>query len=362
LIANLSFVPLAIKVIVGIGLVIGLLVYIFANIALLTVMDIMLAMIHCHNTARKQFVLPMSFSVENTERKISRFGHDCVPTKNNHPPYILRYKSSFPVSTNSSGIDKVVATYHVDLLNRNEYRSIINSATINSSILKGKKKHRFLDTSQKNAARHCVTVIVIFAKQIDESFDDDLFHRVCRNGGDGFDQATIPCIVDLEKRICIFDSERLPYTGYQYPVKNHGIKLIKKCLFNNKFTFGDSHDMLELPKGLKDIDFEQSLWSFWKSSKKECKDDDKKLKKRYENMNHKDIIFEDSCIYLKWEERGVLIPVEINEETKETEIEPIDYWDYPKTNKIAKQTEKEIKKLLDAYFSEQGYTVKYIKE
>lgn len=92
-----------------------------------------------------------------------------------------------------------------------------------------------------------------------------LFDVVCKNDGDGFDTAVLPCVVEFEKQICTFDSMRIPYTGFQYPVKNRGIIIIRKFLFNNKFPFADSPDTLD---PIKDMDPEQSLWTFWRTTKK----------------------------------------------------------------------------------------------
>ena len=150
---------------------------------------------------------------------------------------------------------------------------------------------------------------------------------------------------------------RIPYTGFQYPVKNRGIKIIRQYLFNNKFPFADSPDTLD---PIKDMDPEQSLWDFWKTMKKELVSDDKNTKKRFEKMKHRDILFEDGYIYLKWEDHGLWISVELNEELRMAEIDPIDSWDYPKSHKIAKATIKEIRTLINTYFAGLGYTTKYI--
>ena len=77
-------------------------------------------------------------------------------------------------------------------------------------------------------------------------------------------------------------------------------------------------------------------------------------------MKHRDILFEDGYIYLKWEDHGLWISVEFNEELRMAEIDPIDSWDYPKSHKIAKATIKEIKTLINTYFAGLGYTTKYI--
>ena len=357
IVANLKFVPEAVKVIVGLGFGVGLLIYILKNFVLLMAMDVVLAMLHCHNTARKHFVLPKSFSEQKVERRINCFGKGCEPTAIFPRPDTLRYKSNAPITIYSSGIEKIVATYHIDFLDKNQYQLIINSATANSKVLKGKKKHRFLDKSQKSSPLNRVTVIVIYARRVDEKLRNSLFDVVCKNGGDGFDTAVLPCVVDLEKQICTFDSMRMPYTGFQYPVKNRGIKIIRKYLFNNKFPFADSPDMLD---PIKDMGPEQSLWDFWRTTKKELVSDDKNTKKRFEKMQHRDIVFEDGYIYLKWEDHGLWISVELNEELRSVEIDTIDSWDYPKPHKIAKATIKEIKTLINTYFARLGYTINYI--
>lgn len=357
IVANLKFVPEAIKIIVGIGLAVGLLIYLIKNFVLLMAMDVGLAMLHCNNTARKQFVLPRFFSAKKVEKRISRFGQKCEPIAISPRPETLRYKSHAPMTIYSSGIEKIIATYHIDFLDKNQYQLIVNSATANSKTLKGKKKHHFLDKSHKSSPLNRVTVIVMYARQVDEKLRNSLFDVVCKNGGDGFDTAVLPCVVDLEKQICTFDSMRIPYTGFQYPVKNRGIRIIKKYLFNNKFPFADSPDMLD---PIKDMDPEQSLWDFWGTMKKELILYGKEHKRRFEKMQHRDILFEDGYIYLKWEDHGLWISVELNEELRTAEIDPIDSWDYPKSHKIAKATIKEIKTLINTYFAGLGYTTNYI--
>ena len=356
-VANLNFIPEAIKIIVGIGLTIALLIYLIKNYVLLITMDITLATLHYRNTARKRFILPHSFSVQKIEKRISWFGQKSEPIAISPRPEKLQYKSNPPITIYSSGIEKVIVTYHVGILDKSQYLLIVNSAKANSNALKSKKNHRFLDKSQKTSPLNRATVIIIYAKQVEENFRNDLFDIVCKNGGDGFDTSVLPCVVDLEKHICTFDSMRIPYTGFQYPAKNRGIKIIRKYLFNNKFPYADSPDTLD---SINDLNPEQSIWNFWRTTKKELISDYKKVKKRFAKMEHRDIIFEDGCIYLKWKDRGVLVPVELNDELRTAEIDVIDSWDYPKSNKIAKDTVKEIKSLISTYFAGLGYIVKYI--
>lgn len=69
IVANLRFLPEFIKLIIYIASEIGLLIYLIKNLAVLMAMDVELAMLHCHNTARKRFVLPGSFSVKRRKKE-----------------------------------------------------------------------------------------------------------------------------------------------------------------------------------------------------------------------------------------------------------------------------------------------------
>ena len=357
IIASMPFIPEAVKIAVGIGFAVGLLVYLIKNFALLMAMDVMLALLHHHRHARKRFVLPSAFSVSRVERKISGFGEQHEPIQFSPRPDTLRYKNKAKSMAYSSGTEKVISTYHVDVLDKSQYHSIVNSAKANAKALKNKKAHRLLDNTNKKTSKSSVTVILIYAKRLDEAFRGGLFDAVCKSIGNGLDEVTLPCVVDLEKRICTFDSMRIPYTGFQYPAKNRGINIIRKYLFHHRFTFADSPDMLD---PIEDFDPEESLWRFWKAAKKDIRLTNKEGKKRFQKMAHRDIIFEDGYIYLKWQNCGIWVSAELNEELKSAEIDTIDSWDYPKSNQIAKDTTKEIESLINAYFAELGYTTKYI--
>ncbi len=128
-------------------------------------------------------------------------------------------------------------------------------------------------------------------------------------------------------------------------------------VFNNRLPFAQSKDLVAPIEG---INTEQSLWRFWKNTKKELRLDRKQYKKQFEKMTHKEITFEDDYLYLKWKDRGILVLAELNKELRIAEIEDVDSWDYPKPTKIAKDIIKEIKNLINTYFAKLGYTTKYI--
>jgi hypothetical protein len=356
IVASLSFVHESIKVAVGIACMVALLIYIFINFGVLMALDTVLAELHCRNTARKRFVLSRKFSVERVEKRIARFGKEYPPTAFSPRPHMLKYKSCFPLTIYSSGIEKIILTYHVDILDKEQYHTIINSASSNSLSLKGKVKHRFLDRNQKEAPINQVTVIFIFAKRVVASLQSILFKTVCKNGGNGETLATIPCVVDLDSGYATFDSVREPYIGFIYPAKNRGIRLIKRFLFNKKLPLSASPDRLE---PLEIADVEQSLWSLWRHTRKSLVIEIRESKRRFEKMRHGDIVFEDGEIYIKYTNSGACIAVELDEQAKVAHIEAFDSWFYPKSNKISKDAKRYMKKVVDIYFAELGYSTKY---
>lgn len=110
-------------------------------------------------------------------------------------------------------------------------------------------------------------MILILADQVEEGLRGQLFDVVRREAGDGFDTALLPCVVDLEKRICTFDSERIPYTGFQYPAKSRGIRLIRRYLFRGRFPYSSSPDMLDSVWN-QELSPENSLWDLWRMTRR----------------------------------------------------------------------------------------------
>ena len=77
-------------------------------------------------------------------------------------------------------------------------------------------------------------------------------------------------------------------------------------------------------------------------------------------MSAGDIVYEDDLLYLMLQKEGVVIFTEKHEDTKTMDIEPIEYWDYPKAKKISGYEKRLIKQKVDDYFQQLGYTTNYI--
>ena len=356
ILSALPFLHLGIKVCSFLVCDIALLIYIFARLPVLLSLDITLGHIHCNNIARKKFILYRGFNTEKVEKRLKLFGKECSPTAILPKPDLLRYKYQPSMSIYQKCIEKVVTVYHVDNLDKNNYYKIFSSAITNSKALEGKRSPLFLDESQKNSPIARITVIFIFAKQIDADLRDNLYDKVCQNEGDGVNSVVIPCVVDTESMTAVFNCVGIPYIAYQYPAKNRGINIVKRYLFGSVLPLKTSPDRVDMPMY---YDPEQSLWSFWKDIKKKMVTDQKEAKKRYDNMTHGEIIFEDDYLYVKWDDRVVWLFVEIDEETMAAKVDPIHTWYYPKANTISKSTVKEIKKWISEHFAEMGYVAKF---
>ena len=335
---------------------IAMLIYIFARLPVLLSMDITLGHIHCRNIARKKFILPQGFNAERVEKRLKLFGKECNSTAISPKPDVLRYKYQPSITVYQKCIEKVVAVYHVDSLDKSKYHKIFSSAITNSKALEGKRSPLFLDKSQKNAPIARITVIFIFAKQVDADLRENLYGIVCQNEGDGVNSVIIPCVVDAESGTAVFNCVKIPYIAYQYPSKNRGINIVKRYLFGGILPLKASPNRVDMPM---DYDPKQSLWSFWRDTKKKMVTDQKEAKKRYGNMTHGEIIFEYDYLYVKWEDRGVWLFVEMDEDTMVAKVDPIHTWYYPKANTIAKSTVKEIKKRISVYFAEMGYVTEF---
>ena len=335
----------------------GYIYFLFANFFALFMSDIAFTSAYCYMTARRYFRLPSGFSEGKLNKRISRFGKGYEPNAMSPRPDILRYKSSSPVTIYSCGIERVIVTYRAELLTKALYHSIISSATANSKALAGKKKHLFLDKNQKKSPLNRATVVIIYAKDLDASLKGEAWRIVTKNGGDENVNSLLPCIIELREGRCTFDSLRYPYIGFGYPAKNRGINLIRNFIFGGKLPIEGEPDRDDAKP--KDYDMEQSLWSFLKQTQSINKTVPDGGKKKFKKMAHGDVKEDDGWVYLKLHDKGICLPVDRDEETKNAVVALGDVWDLPKGHKVSKTSEAMIKDAVQKYYRAEGYTVSF---
>ncbi len=225
-------------------------------------------------------------------------------------------------------------------------------------------KHVLLARPQKKAPIEQVTVVLILADQVEETFRSTLRDAVCRDEGNKETLTELPCVVDLERQTCTFDGMREMFLGH-YPVKNRGIRLIKRYLFRGGLRLiGDSNDFLKneaasAENGEEEKILEMSFWEFTRMAKKEMAGCDEEDEKRFKQMKHREIVVEGEYLYLKWEQSGIWTALEMDEKARTVKLDPIVSWYYPRARKIDKETVKKLKKEIGTYFAGEGCTVKY---
>ncbi len=351
-------IPDFIKIAAYLGASVGCVAYIFRNFITLMSLDTELAVMSCESTVRTQYDLPSSFSPKKKEKRLSAFGTAYPPSSAQPQPNILQYKLCHPITIYSCGIEKVIASYRIDFLDNESYASIYNSAIANSKALRRKEKllfHFLLDKNQRKAPLHRVTVVIVFAERIDEGLRKNLFRRVSKHGGNDENDAIVPCVIDLEKHICIFDSMRSPYIGFEYPAQNRGIRLIKKYIFSDKLPL--SHNT-HFPPSKERFSPEDSLWDLWSFLKAEdvmSYENANKEIKRFNKMSHGEVLLKGSYVYVKYEKKGIRQRVWLDKGLKHATVEKIVRWAYPnESNKIAKETVPKLEEMITKHLLQNG--------
>ena len=348
--------PDLVLVAVVLGSLVGLLVYLVRNFLVLMTMDMGLAMFSCHQTARTKYFLTGSQTVDVIRKRVLRYGAACAPVALPPLPSALRYKFSPSWTIYAKGIERVVAAYEIDLLDPARYRAILDAAKANSRALEGKKKQRFLDSAQKKAPLHRVTVVLILAHRVDPKLAEGLYELVCRGIGDENENCVLPCVVDLAQGSCVFDGMRMPYVGFGYAVKNRGIRLIRKLVFGGDLNLRGNENVVPI----KDYDPEQTLWAFWGELRKMAGQSKGAEKRLLKTMEEREIRMMGDCLYLKWEGQLVCQAVELDEERKLARVEEVSHWYHPKVRPIGKKTIARLEEEIRGHFARLGYRAEFV--
>ena len=72
-------------------------------------------------------------------------------------------------------------------------------------------------------------------------------------------------------------------------------------------------------------------------------------------------IEDNEYLYLKWKEAGIWLAFRLDNETMTACVDAFDSWDYPKSNKIGKQTHEKMKRRIAEHFAGLGYAVKFVE-
>ena len=254
-VSSLTFLPTPLLPIICIIYVAFYLFIFFKKLEVIFAVDSILAIMQCFTTSRLYFKLPEHFSAEYIEKKITHFGKR-VNTETSLTGYIrMKIKKTSNAFFGSNSYILYVAMLRKEIIDVDQYNKTVTSLSkLANSQIKFKN-----DNYKKN-----VTVILIIADKVSDQLRSVLYDTIRKNSGDGFDISILPCIVDMENRTCTFDSERIPWLLFDYPIKNKGIRFIRRLIFKGSLTLSESpkesNAFLEKYK-------QYSLWKLWKEIK-----------------------------------------------------------------------------------------------
>ncbi len=333
---------------------IGMVHYIFKNLDLLMGLDLVLAILHCHHIARSRYPLSRRFQANVVEKRIARYGHAFTPQSTSPCPDCLRYTFRAPITIYSSGVVKVVAVYHTEYLDEDLYQEIMRSAMIHSKAVVRKEKRFHLDKYQQKAPLNHSTVAIVFAKRTNQTWLDTLYDQMRAQSGAGEDTVLLPCVIDEEQKVCVFDSEPEPYMGFGYPAKTRGYHLIRKLVFGGRMRLSKNPYKLE---PMEDMDDEKSLWMLWWEWKQTFRDV-AWTEKLLSRMQDGEVVCNDEKVYVKVGERGIVVGFKRHEAF--VEIEEFNKWTYPKSQRLSDNSRKRIQSLIIQSFEKEGCEVRFI--
>lgn len=341
---------------------IALIVIIIKNVMSLMMLDILLASIRAHSRVRKHFDYPTKNGGDEVakliEKRLGIWGSKCKPLSREPIPSLIKYSARISWTIYNKAINKFVIIYRTELLDKSLYDATIQSAKINTEKYAGTKKRIITDKHQKKAPLSIACAPVIIASRVDEKLSQKLFDTVCKGNGTD-DKAFLPCVIDVERGICVFNSEKEPYFGFGYSAKSRAYNLIKRYVFGGKLPFKNNEDKIKTNYGDESFNEETSLWALWRMLRNEEKGIKRKEKKSVKALKENEIAFEDDAVYIKIGKRTAVLPT--LEENGVLTVTYPDLWSYPTTQKISKVHQKDIERRVTDFMAKKGHKIRFDK-
>ncbi len=354
--------PAILKIAVFVGWAVALIAYLSKNIMVLFFLDVTLASLRAHSRVRKHFDYPTKNVGDDVAKRIEKrlclWGSKCEPRNREPIPRLIKYSARISWTIYNSGVNKFILIYRAETLDKPLYDSIFQSAKTNTEKYIGTKKRIITDKHQKKAPLSVACVPVIIANRVEEAFSQKLFDTVCKGNGND-NKAFLPCVIDVERGICVFNSEKEPYFGFGYSAKSRAYNLIKRYVFGGRLPFKNNDDKIKMHYGDDGFSEETSLWALWRFLKLEARDITRKEKKSVKSLKENDIKFEDDTVYIKIGKRTAVLPT--LEENGVLTLPYPEMWRYPTAQKIAKTTQKDIERRVSDFMTKKGYKIKFEK-
>lgn len=338
------------------------LVYLFKNLTLFMVSDIVFSIIRSWKKARLWF----ETDINGTSRKVAEKKilsrcrrlskkYDC--DKHFIEPLSLHYRQKSSSSIHWAKIDKFVAVYSVDFLDEELYKEIIKSAKANFKTLhKPFKPTIFTDKRQKKAPNAKCCAVIILA----DSVSAYVIPKASKCTEDKQCGCIMPLVADFSTKRYYFDSMKEAFEPglMGRPEKNYSIDVVKKYVFAGKLPLKNNNRMLDFE--LDGIDLEKSLWQFIKEFKQEGKQIEKSTRKLIEKLKDNEVCYKDEEVFFKLGERTASFLATWDEDNEEKiDVLLLNEWTYPKKSKISLKDMEIIKDRIETELTAKGYQVTF---
>ena len=299
---------------------------------------------------------------KRADMRISFFGNGCEPLSRPSSIEYLRYASKMSFKRHIVAKEEFIIKYSPAYLDNDVYSAIIESAIANVNAYVGYVPHR------KKAARtgpeyQKIAVVLIYSDRVEESLWAKLEDRFAQGKGKYTDGLVVsPCIIDREKRLCIFDGVKEATFGY-LDSKNRAVNMTKKYVFGGKTGRSADNDRLDckMPNG-KDA-YEMGVWSLFFYIFGEQFFSDLHNKRVFKRLSDGQVLREGDKIYVRLGERGTVLSAseELDGDTAVISLSEPESWSFPKANKISLADIEKIKETVKKSECNSAYAVRFIK-
>ena len=339
---------------------VGILAYLFRFFVPLMMMDAILGNLRSYEKARSVYTLRGTGEAlkKRIERRIMRFGRAVEPYAHTLKPDLFRYRAKTAMTVYHSGIDYMLLSYSVELLNEDTYTSVMHSAQSNFARYIGHRKTVLLDRAQKKAPRSRAAVAVIFAERIDGSFSGErLLNRVLKSTRRANeDEAFVPLVIDLGTGKCVYDGLRDVYAGFAYPAMNRANNLIEKYVFGGRKPWrGNTEYRSDAPT--EHID--KTLWELWGEMNRTMQGGlSRKERKLLASLADFEAAEYEECVYCKCGKQSVRLLTE-PDAAGGIAVEDVRSWEFPKANLMSSAHRKKVRRCITEYYAAKGLPVTF---
>ena len=343
---------------------IGSLWFMISHYALLMMTSVCLEMYQAYLQGRRHFTCPQNGTEpagirKRILRRVERFGYPYEVKAAPRELIALRYQNLPSATVYYHRIEKLLLVYEVDILDGDAFRKLWQSANAVTNII-GKEQRPLYRKPKGHSKDNSVSVAAVI---LANTVSPDVAAKLAEEDSQMNDRHILLCAVELSTAKYYFDNQKEPFL-FSYPVKNRAINRIHRIVFGGRVPLRSNPHMLPEPMWLKRDEFhpEDSLWSFMKRAQKKLKGMGRSEKKRFQEMQDGTVTMDDGWLYCKIGDRVDMMMLDDDEDDPQKKQVTLSLnWYYPKSNCISKKDRATIRRMVEVFLGEQGYSVTFVE-